>query len=76
MRKIERNAGDRHVRLVLVKEVQPDKWGGRQFLFQCDCGKKVTVRWGITASLLVFTTRSYKEHNKLQKTTGLRCCVL
>lgn len=48
--RINRKPGDRHGRLVLICEKEPDGWGGRQFLFKCDCGNEVTVRWGITAS--------------------------
>ena len=50
IKRTKRTAGDRHGRLVLVKEVEPDRFGARQFLFKCDCGNTVIVRWGITRS--------------------------
>lgn len=50
MLKITRKAGERHGRLVLLRENGHDGWGGRQFLFRCDCGREVTARWGITLS--------------------------
>lgn len=48
--KINRKPGQRNGRLVLVAEALKDAWGGRQFIFKCDCGKTVTTRWGITTS--------------------------
>jgi len=48
--RIERKSGDHNGRLTLVKESEPDRWGGRQFLFKCDCGSEVVARWGITRS--------------------------
>lgn len=48
--KIVRKPGDRHGRLTLIRESGKDKWGGHQFLFKCDCGNTVIVRWGTTIS--------------------------
>jgi hypothetical protein len=48
--KITRKTGDRHGRLVIIREVKPDRWGSRLFLFKCDCGKLVIARWGTTVS--------------------------
>jgi len=50
MLKIDHHPGERYGRLTLLRENGHDRWGGRQFLFRCDCGNEVTVRWGITSS--------------------------
>lgn len=50
MLKIDRQPGSRHGRLTLLRENGHDRWGGRLFLFRCDCGNEVTVRWGTTLS--------------------------